>query len=211
MNDRHRRPAAISQPAGASRRWPILSLAFIAWIGFASPTKADESASAPAVSDILHHVSFGYLAHDVLGLWSGFRIERAATAENVDIVFAPHLDLLGGSIRPALGGTIANGDGTSFGYADARYEIDGPFGTFFGLGLGLAIHDGALSPQVPSGGHRDKALGSRGLFHVPIEIGVTFADTLRVSAYFEHVSNGWLGTDVNEGMDNLGMRIGYKF
>src|ERR1700741_3837364 len=33
--------------------------------------------------------------------------------------------------------------------------------------------------------------------------------SIRVSAYFEHVSNGWLGTSVNEGMDNLGLRIGY--
>lgn len=173
--------------------------------------QADEAALAFEPQDVIHHVSLGYLAHDVSGLWSGFRIERAATAENIDLVFAPHLDLLGGSIRPALGGTIANGDGTSFGYADARYEIDGPFGTFFGLGLGLAIHDGALAPEAPRGGHRPKALGSRALFHVPIEIGVTFAEKLRVSAYFEHVSNGWLGTDINEGMDNLGMRIGYKF
>ena len=173
--------------------------------------QADEAAPAFEPQDVVHHISFGYLAHDVSGLWSGFRIERAATAENIDLVLAPHFDLLGGSIRPALGGTIANGDGTSFGYVDARYEIEGPFNTFFGLGLGIAIHDGALAPELPQGGHRPKALGSRALFHVPIEIGVTYAEKLRVSAYFEHVSNGWLGTDINEGMDNIGMRIGYKF
>lgn len=200
------------QRAGALRCGRLLAIAIIGSTGFAVATaEAAEPAPALAADDILHHVSVGYLAHDVSGLWSGFRIERAATAANIDLVFAPHFDLFGGSIRPALGGTIANGDGTSFGYADARYEIAGPFGTFFGLGLGLAIHDGALAPQTPSDGHRLKALGSRALFHVPIEIGVTFAERLRVSAYFEHVSNGWLGTDINEGMDNLGMRIGYKF
>ncbi len=163
------------------------------------------------VSEILHHVSFGYLAHDVSGLWSGFRIETAATAENLDVVFAPHIDLLGGSIRPALGGTIANGSGTSYGYADARFEISGPLRTFFGAGLGLAVHDGTLQPEQTASEHRRKALGSRALFHVPLEIGAAPTPSIRISAYFEHVSNGWLGTSVNEGMDNLGLRIGYAF
>lgn len=179
----------------------------------AQPALADPAQPGIAARDIIDHASIGYFAHDVGGLWSGFRIERATTAMNFDIVFAPHLDVLWGTIRPAVGGTVTLGDGTSYGYADARYEIAGPLDTFFGIGLGFAVHDGALEPNgfVPPGGHCDKALGSRVLFHVPIEIGVTVAERLRLSAYFEHVSNGWLGTDVNEGMDNIGARVGYKF
>ena len=177
----------------------------------AASAAAAEPAAALEVGDVVHHVSFGYLAHDVSGLWSGFRIERAATAENFDIVFAPHLDVLWGSVRPALGGTVVNGSGTSYGYADARYEIGGPLGSFFGIGLGLAVHDGSLRPHAGVREHDNKALGSRALFHVPIEIGVTLRDKLRLSAYFEHVSNGGIGTDINEGMDNLGVRLGYKF
>ncbi len=163
--------------------------------------------------DVFDHVSVGYLAHDVAGLWSGFRLEPAATAVNLDLAFAPHVDILKGTLRPALGGTIVNGSGTSYGYVDARYEIEGPYHTFFGIGLGLAVHDGMLTRDHPlfDGMHDRKALGSRALFHVPIEIGVTLAERFRLSAYFEHVSNGWIGTDVNEGMDNIGGRIGYKF
>jgi hypothetical protein len=180
----------------------------------AMPAAAQPGPPSPAAA-ILDHVSVGYLAHDVAGLWSGFRIERAATAVNLDLAFAPHVALpLGwGTIRPALGGTVAIGDGTSIAYADARYEIDGPFGTFFGLGLGLAVQDGPLrEPQpVPPGGHDSKALGSRFLFHVPIEIGVALPRGLRLSAYFEHVSNGGLGTRFNEGLDSVGGRVGYRF
>ncbi len=179
----------------------------------ANSARAEEPASGIALKDIVDHVSLGYLAHDVSGLWSGFRIERAATAENFDIAFAPHVDVLGGAIRPAVGGTVVNGQGTSYGYADARYEIEGPIGSFFGIGLGFAVHDGTLTRdhELFAGMHDDKALGSRVLFHVPIEIGITIAEKLRLSAYFEHVSNGWLGTSINEGMDNIGGRIGYKF
>jgi hypothetical protein len=180
-----------------------------------APALAAEPGPLAPAAAVLDHVSVGYLAHDVAGLWSGFRVERAATAVNLDLVFAPHLGLpLGlGAIRPALGGTVAVGDGTSIAYADARYEVEGPIGTFFGLGLGLAVHDGPLrEPQpLPSTGHDSKALGSRFLFHVPIEIGIALPDGLRFSAYFEHVSNGWIGTRVNEGMDSVGGRLGYKF
>jgi hypothetical protein len=176
------------------------------------PAAAESGPLAPAAA-VVDHVAVGYLAHDVAGLWSGFRIERASTAVNLDVTFAPRLQLPLGAIRPALGGTVALGDGTSIAYGDARYEVEGPFGTFFGLGLGLAVHDGPVGqPQpVPPGGHDRKALGSRFLFHVPIEIGVALADGLRLSAYFEHVSNGWIGTRVNEGLDSVGGRIGYRF
>jgi len=187
-----------------------LSLPFLFALVLA-PTVARASDDGVALQDVLHHVSFGYLAHDVSGLWSGFRTEAASTAVNFDAVFAPHVDLLGGSIRPALGGTVTNGRGTSYGYADARFEISGPLRTFFGIGLGLAVHDGSLQAEQTASEHRNKALGSRALFHVPLEIGVAPTRSIRVSAYFEHVSNGWLGTSVNEGMDNLGLRIGYAF
>jgi hypothetical protein len=165
----------------------------------------------------IDHVSIGYLAHDVGGLWSGARFERAATAINLDIVFSPSFDLLGGEIRPALGGTIARGDGTSYGYADMRYEIKAAWGGFAGVGLGLAIHDGTIDRSglacdciADADRHFPKALGSRELFHVPIEVGFEI-NRLRFSAYFEHVSNGWLGTSINEGMDNIGLRIGFAF
>lgn len=194
------------------RRLPA-SCAVLLMAGFAAGAARAQDGPVPDIAIVLDHASVGYFAHDVAGLWSGFRIERAATAVNLDLVFAPHVDLLWGTVRPALGGTIANGEGTSYGYADARYEIAGPFRTFFGVGLGIAVHDGMLTPThpLPPDGHDSKALGSRALFHVPIEIGVAVGPRLRLSAYFEHVSNGWIGTNVNEGLDNIGARVGYRF
>jgi lipid A 3-O-deacylase len=189
-----------------------------AWLGgsvgatlAALGASAADPAPSPGIGEVIHHISIGYLAHDVGDLWSGFRVERATTAGNFDVVFAPTLKVLWGSLRPALGGTVVNGGGTSYGYADARYELGGPFGTFVGVGLGLAVHDGPVNPPLVVAEHRDKALGSRALFHVPLELGIALTEKLRVSAYFEHVSNGWIGTDINEGLDNLGLRIGYRF
>ena len=94
---------------------------------------------------------------------------------------------------------------TNLAYADLRYERETPGGIFFGLGLGAALHDGPLDER----GNR-KALGSRVLFHVPLELGWRWDRHSSVSLYFEHVSNAGLA-DENEGMDNVGVRYGYRF
>jgi hypothetical protein len=55
-----------------------------------------------------------------------------------------------------------------------------------------------------------KALGSRVLFHIPVEIGYRLDEHNSLSAYFEHMSNAYT-VDPNEGMDRLGVRYGYRF
>lgn len=147
----------------------------------------------------------GVLAHDVPGLWAGFRLESGIDI-NAELLFGQGLVLLGGRIRPAIGATVNTKGYTSKAYVDARWEIDLPHRLFFGIGLGAAVHDGLLDPTDPD----RKALGSRVLFHIPIEIGLRLDDRSSVSVYFEHMSNGNY-SDSNEGLDSLGVRYGYKF
>jgi hypothetical protein len=163
------------------------------------------AAQSDPTAKYLYEVKGGVLAHDVSGLWSGFNIEPGVTF-NAEAVFAPHLDVLWGAIRPNLGVSLTTAGGTSYGYGGAVYQIEGPWGLFFGIGLGAAVHDGRLEPDRTDA----KALGSRVLFHIPIEAGIAVTDQVRVSAYFEHVSNGYLASP-NEGLDNLGVRLGYRF
>jgi hypothetical protein len=168
----------------------------------AATAAADDGQSA---NGILHEVKGGVLAHDVPDLWSGTDLEHGV-AINGELSFTPSLDLPWGTIRPAVGASVATNGHTSYAYADAHWEFAGPAGTFFSIGVGAAVHDGKLEPTSA----RDKALGSRVLFHVPLEAGIEFAEHYRVSLYFEHVSNGYLASP-NEGLDNLGVRLGYRF
>lgn len=147
----------------------------------------------------------GVLAHDVPGLWAGFRLESGFDI-NAEVLFGGGLPILGGRIRPAVGASVNTEGYTSRGYADLRWEIEGPSGLFFGLGLGAAVHDGLLDPTDPD----RKALGSRILFHIPIEIGLRLDERRSVSVYFEHMSNGFLANS-NEGLDAIGVRYGYRF
>jgi len=147
----------------------------------------------------------GVLAHDVPHLWSGFQLEHGADI-NAEVLLGTGFPILGGTLRPAIGSSVSTSGYTSKGYIDARWEIEGPAGLFFGLGLGAAFHDGNLDPTDPN----RKALGSRVLFHIPFEIGVRIGERHSLSIYFEHTSNASLA-DYNEGMDNIGVRYGFRF
>jgi hypothetical protein len=147
----------------------------------------------------------GVLAHDVPDLWAGFNLEDGVDI-NAELLFGRGLPILGGTLRPALGVSVNTAGYTSRAYIDARWEIETPIGIFFGLGLGAAIHDGLLDASEPD----RKALGSRVLFHIPIELGYRFGERHSVSIFFEHISNAELA-DVNEGLDAIGVRYGYRF
>jgi len=147
----------------------------------------------------------GVLAHDVPDLWSGFRLERGVDI-NGELLFGAGLPILGGSLRPALGGSLNTEGYTSKAYADLRWEVELPAHLFLGLGLGAALHDGNLAPTEAD----RKALGSRVLFHIPLEFGVRLDARQSLSVYFEHTSNAGTAR-FNEGLDNIGVRYGFRF
>ena len=120
--------------------------------------------------------------------------------------WARGVPFLGGTLRPAIGASVNTAGYTSKAYLDARWEIDLRYGIFFGLGLGAAVHDGKLEAALPD----HKALGSRVLFHIPVEIGYRFDERNSISVYFEHMSNGNFA-DHNEALDSIGVRYGYRF
>jgi lipid A 3-O-deacylase len=178
-------------------------LLFLWLLVLGSGLSLDQSANA---GGLLYEVRGGVVAHDVPDLWSGFRVERGTADINLEAIFSPSLPFLWGTIRPAVGGTINTQGDTSNGYVDARWEIEAPCGVFFALGLGAAVHDGHVDPDAID----RKALGSRVLFHIPFELGYRFDAHNSVSVYYEHMSNANLA-GVNEGMDFVGARYGYRF
>ncbi len=165
-------------------------------------------AISPAASaqGVIHELKIGGLYHDVPYLWSGFQLERHSVDLNVEALFGPHIELLWGTLRPAVGASINTSGATSKGYAGLRWEIESRSGLFLSLGAGGAIHDGKLGISDPD----RKALGSRLLFHFPAEIGWRWDGHNSLSIYFEHISNGYT-QDYNEGLDALGVRYGYRF
>ncbi len=163
-------------------------------------------ATSASAGDLISELKIGVLDHDVPDLWSGFRREENSADINLEALLSPSVMFFGGILRPAIGGTVNTRGETSHAYIDARWQYELPDGVFFGLGVGAAIHNGNLDASDPD----RKALGSRVLFHIPIELGYRFDEHNSFSVYFEHTSNAYT-QDYNEGLDRLGVRYGYRF
>lgn len=161
-------------------------------------------APAFAQSSWLYEIRGGVLAHDV-PIVAGGRWESGVSV-NAELAFAPLLRLFGGAIRPVLGGTFTPNLQTSWAYLDLRWEWAGPL-FFFAIGVGPSIQTGGeLYSSTP--GH--KALGSRVLFHIPLEVGLQVTPNNRIALYYEHASNGFTAYP-NPGMDNIGLRFAHRF
>lgn len=156
-----------------------------------------------AQENLVREIRGGILAHD-RAIFAREPVEGGVNG-NGEIAFRRFGTALGGDFRPVIGATVAPGDRTSFGYADLRWEYSGET-VFFGFGLGVAVHDGELEKGVLG----RRGLGSRALFHIPVELGWQFSGQNRVSLYFEHVSNARLA-EPNPGMDHLGIRLAHRF
>lgn len=170
----------------------------------AQPSFAAENKGIPG-AHLFHQLKFGVLTHDTGNLWSGFNRENGIDL-NIEVVLAPSLPILGGTLRPALGGSINTTGDTSKGYIDLLWQYNFNTGIFFASGVGAAIHNGKTRATTTE----RKALGSRVLFHIPIELGYYISPQTTISVYFDHVSNAYIASE-NEGMDTLGVRFGYVF
>lgn len=156
-------------------------------------------------TNLLHQVKFGILAHDVGNLWSGFSREDGVDL-NIEAVLGPSVTVLNGTLRPAMGGSINTAGDTSKGYIDALWQYDFYMKYFLVIGIGAAIHSGNKNLTTSD----RKALGSRVLFHVPLELGYYVNPRTTVSVYFDHISNAYTAKE-NEGLDTIGVRFGYIF
>lgn len=175
---------------------------------------------APAWLDELH---LGLLAHDV-----HFINGRENGADvNLEANFTPPLpaprswpwlirSLL--TVYPTVGADINTAGYTSqfyFGWisrfqASPAVWADGTPGVldrlFFNLGLGGSLNDGRRLTTDPN----RMSLGSHLLFHVSGEVGVRLTRRVDIGLYFDHASNAGLDAG-NESINDLGMRVGWRF
>jgi len=127
---------------------------------------------------------------------------------NVEILFASpeFLDVIW-SPRPHIGADINTGDDTSSYYFGLSWEWFLWRNLFAGFSLGGAFHDG----ETELAGRSDKKeLGCSPLFRESVEMGWVFAEHHTVSLMLDHISNAKI-CDENEGLENFGIRYGYRF
>lgn len=184
------------------KKAPILfcALAVLPWIlpvGVPAGSEPD-----PPLSEI----RAGFLLHD-----RAFFHERREKGHdyNFEVLFpSPQWKLFKAvrSPRPHVGASINDKGDTSQLYGGFTWEWR-PFANALVDGsLGLAVHDGDLTP-----GRRGlEGLGLRVLFRESLEVGYRFRGRHGVSALIDHISNAGLVYE-NQGITSMGVRYGYRF
>jgi lipid A 3-O-deacylase len=155
---------------------------------------------------ILSEIRIGVLVHDK-GPFS--RREEVSNDVNFEFLFAsPKFLEIIGAPRPHVGVNINTGGDTNQMYMGLGYELEFWGSWFTGFSLGGAVHDGTKSYGIGAG--ISKELGCRFLFRGSVEFGYRFRGRHSLSAMLDHISNINI-CDKNEGLENVGIRYGYRF
>ena len=179
-------------------RFPRFSLSFMTLI-FSGLCLAEQN--------VVSEVKLGVLAHDV-HIFSSSRKEDGADF-NGEILFnlpSNRLFSLIGSPRFHLGGSINSEGDTNQGYFGLTWDYHSNIGVFVEGSFGGAIHDGKLDSYSVD----HKSLGSRVLFRISGSVGYQFNEHHSLAVMLDHISNAGLANS-NEGMDNVGIRYGFRF
>ena len=171
------------------------------------------SINSASAETLIEEVAGGLLAQGCCGQ---AEYKEQGVAFNGEAQFrSPQFLSVLGSPRPVIGANIAtDSDATSQFYAGFTWQFDLTEKVFFNAMLGGALHNGEAG-TFDAAVDMDRMtntsfLGCRGLFRLAGDLGYRVSERVSVMAHWSHLSNAGLCTD-NEGLDNLGVRIGYTF
>ena len=166
---------------------------------------------AALAGGIVDEVKAGVLGHDIGFCGSG--VEGGADIVGEVLFKSP--DFLGviGAPRPTIGGSVNTNGKTDYIYFDMTWTATVWKPTpqqsdriYVGAFVGGAVHDGRLNER--DDGNKD--LGTRALFHLGVEAGYQITPVYSMEIYFSHLSNADASSH-NPGLNNVGVRAGFKF
>ncbi len=154
-----------------------------------------------------NEVFVGAFAHDV-----DSPLNLRGLGEGVDF----QLGWRGGRIRglSAIGApqpyafVAINTGGSSEHYAAAGISWKIGRTVYLRPGIGLAVHTAPTDPNRPE---PREALGSRILFEPELAVGVQVGERVSIEASLVHMSHATLFDGHNPGIDNVGLRLNYRF
>lgn len=178
-------------------------------------------AGAPASADPLEEFRFGAMAHNICVLDCDNAYKESGVNVAGELVFSSP-DLLAWALRPrpyVMASVNTSGD-TSYAAVGLTWDFDFAERWSVEPGFGYAIHDGdpldnPFPPSDPSRGPYQETtlfLGSRDLFRTSLALSRDITESWGVQLAYEHLSHGQiLGSGRNQGLDELGLRLQYKF
>jgi len=120
----------------------------------------------------------------------------------------PEIDALSwiGTPRPHVGGVLNLRGRESYAHLGLNWHF--PLGDvlFTEAGVGVGIHDGALNGAT----YPLRNLGCRTLVHWNWAVGWNLSEDVTLAANVQHMSNTF-ACSPNDGINNFGLQLGYKF
>ncbi|HWA01451.1 MAG TPA: acyloxyacyl hydrolase [Caulobacterales bacterium] len=175
---------------------------------------------APAAYAEIENVHVGVMQHNVC----------ITNCKNADKEDGPNIELQADfssphilhwmlAPRPYVMASINVAGDTSFVAAGLDWRFDLSDHWAIEPGLGYAIHNGEVRNPYPNGDPRatqfseDHILfGSRDLFRTSLGVTYSTDGPWEIQGFYSHLSHGQiLGTGRNQGVDQLGLRVGYRF
>jgi lipid A 3-O-deacylase len=123
------------------------------------------------------------------------------------------------SPQPYVVASVNTAGDTSFGGFGLEWRWDVSEHWAVEPGVGYVVHNGEIENPHPSGSPEAAAFaaehvqfGSRDLFRTSLGVTYDFDGPWEAEVLYEHLSHGQiLGSGRNQGIDNIGIRIGYQF
>jgi lipid A 3-O-deacylase len=123
------------------------------------------------------------------------------------------------SPQPYLIATLNTNGDTSYGGFGFQWDFRFLDKWHFDPAVGYVIHNGYTNEPYPKSDRRYQAyidshllLGSKDLFRLALAVSREFGDNVEGQLSFEHLSHGYIiGDGRNQGLDNAGLRLIYKY
>lgn len=193
---------------------PRLIISALLGLMAALPATAQDTFSAGVLDGVVDELRVGlHAANAHYALFptdpDGWDLTHIETV-SLDVLFtSPDVDVFRwiGSPRPELGASVNLAGRDSMAHLGLTWQLplfETPFyleGTF-----GAAIHNGALSGAEPG----RQNFGCRVNFYERYGVGANLSNSVTATLAYEHTSNAGL-CDYNDGLSNLGFRVGVKF
>ena len=180
-------------------------------VGFFNQLKAFDDKTAKSFMG-LYEVKQGILAHD--RGWFGKNREGFGPDYNFELMFnSPSFFKKIGAPKPIIGLTQTSTGGSSLYYGGVTWDWNISQNWFVSGTTGIAWTNGLSKlpqGQVPTG-DRKIQFGSKWLHRGAVELGWNFYGNDTISLMFSHVSHGSMLDEKNQGMDEFGIRYGYRF
>jgi len=189
----------------------FLYLISLILLGIYSESNAFEDKTAKSFMG-LYEAKQGLLAHD--RGWFGKNREGLGPDYNFELMFnSPRILKKIWSPKPILGLTQTSSGGSSLYYGGITWDANISKNWFVTGTTGIAYTNGLK--KLPKGevanGDKKIQFGSQWLYRGAIELGWNFYGNDTISLMFSHVSHGSMLSDKNHGMDEFGIRYGYRF